>query len=141
MNRHFRLCLLIIVCSVSIVYTQKQENTDSLSLSTSDSLRLLIKMNNRTLEMLPFRLQQSFNEILSGIDYSTLQNRNGDSKKNPTEISEDMLEEIKNSIHSALIKTLPKAESQTIASARKYLSISKNVLAFILAMIHIAKFY
>lgn len=141
MNRHLRLCLLIIVCSVSIVYTQKQENTDSLSLSTSDSLRLLIKMNNRTLEMLPFRLQQSFNEILSGIDYSTLQNRNGDSKKNPTEISEDMLEEIKNSIHSALIKTLPKAESQTIASARKYLSISKNVLAFILAMIHIAKFY
>jgi DNA-binding transcriptional regulator YiaG len=97
-------------------------------------------LNNKTLVEHNISLAQKLQTLELSNENSLFNSQSySDFYQNICGINLSQKDEIDNNLIVALQKTLPK-EDETITAIRKYLGISKNVFAIILALIHLVKY-
>ena len=135
-NRFFIKGLIFFLFILSINnYCQKPHSTFSLSDST------LIKVNNQTEQD---HIIFNFNSIYLANDFKLLFGLNNQNLliQKSYEFNKFTLQKrINKNFHLAFKNIITESESKVIKDIRQYLSISKNVFAIILAVIHALKYY
>ncbi len=139
-QKKYLFLLLLLILPTDYIYSQNKILDSNLYYLTPDSLKLNFSFNK--IDLIGFNLSlanklTNLNLIIGDINFNTEAYSNY--YKNIYGISPLQKDEIDIILINALEKTLPK-EDEAITAMRKYLGISQEIFAIILALIHIAKY-
>jgi len=139
-SRKYLLVLVILILTFNIIYSQNKYLDNQLYYQTPDSLNLKFSFYKKILTRQNFSLASSFSNLGSMNEKINFNSESYDDfYQNIYGISPQQKYEIDNKLIIALEKTFPK-EDATIAAMRKYLGISQELFAILLAIIHLAKY-
>jgi hypothetical protein len=132
--------LFLLITPFQNIFNQNRYLDTTSFFSKYDSFHLKISLNNKTLVGHNMSLAQKLQTLELSNENSLFNSQSySDFYQNICGINLSQKDEIDNNLIVALQKTLPK-EDETITAIRKYLGISKNAFAIILALIHLVKY-
>ncbi len=140
--KFFIKCYLLLGLCLSInVFGQIHRNENFLSDSAKNNLNSTLKVSE---ELLSFPLQFVLNDnrgVLFDNHFNVLQYYGADFKQDFSIRKYYLQKKINSNIQLALLNIRPKSEDKVITSIRKYLGVSKNIFALILALISLSKYH
>ena len=141
MSYFIRGLLISIFCLSTNSNCQVLQNLNNLNDSTLNKLNSTLKTSRELLDYPQLYFSNDFSIIQEGLDFNALGNQRIKMGKD-FNYNKYFLQKIVNSnIHLALKNSIPQSESETLTNIRKYLGISKNIFALILAIISVAKYH
>ena len=139
-SRKYLLVLVILILTFNIIYSQNKYSDNQLYYLTPDSLDLKFSFYKKILTRQNFSLVSSFSNLgLTNEKINFNSESYDDFYQNIYGISPQQKYEIDIKLIIALEKTFPK-EDAAILAMRKYLGISQELFAILLAIIHLAKY-
>lgn len=139
-GKKYLFLLLLLILPTDYIYNQNKNLDSNLYYLTPDSLKLNFSFNKIDLNGFNLSLANKLTDLdLIGEDINFNTDSYSNYYKNIYGISPLQKDEIDKNLITALEKTLPK-EDEVITAMRKYLGISQDIFAIILALIHIAKY-
>ena len=138
--RKYLLVLIILILPFNIIYSQNKYSDNQLYYQTPDSLNLKFSFYKKILTRQKFSLASSLSNLgLTNEKINFNSESYDDFYQNIYGISPQQKYEIDIKLIIALEKTFPK-EDAAIVAMRKYLGISQELFAILLAIIHLAKY-
>ena len=134
------MVLVILILPFNIIYSQNKYSDNQLYYQTPDSLNLKFSFYKKILTRQNFSLASSLSKLgLMNEKINFNSESYDDFYQNIYGISPQQKYEIDIKLIIALEKTFPK-EDAAIVAMRKYLGISQELFAILLAIIHLAKY-
>jgi hypothetical protein len=139
-SRKYLLVLVFLILPFNIIYSQNKYSDNQLYYQTPDSLNLKFSFYKKILTRQNFSLASSLSKLgLMNEKINFNSESYDDFYQNIYGISPQQKYEIDIKLIIALEKTFPQ-EDAAIVAMRKYLGISQELFAILLAIIHLAKY-
>jgi len=139
-SRKYLLVLVILILPFNIIYSQNKYSDNQLYYQTPDSLNLKFSFYKKILTRQNFSLASSLSKLGLMNEKINFNSQSYDHfYQNIYGISPQQKYEIDIKLIIALEKTFPQEDAAIIAM-RKYLGISQELFAILLAIIHLAKY-
>jgi hypothetical protein len=139
-KKKYLFLLLFLIVPLDYIFSQNKILDKNINFLTTDTLNLNFSFNK--IDLIGFNLSLANKltslDLING-DFNFNSEAYSNYYKSIYGISPLQKDEIDIILINALEKTLPK-EDEAITSMRKYLGISQEIFAIILALIHIAKY-
>jgi hypothetical protein len=132
--------ILMIGIPLSNSYCQNYDSLTNFNTLKLDSLQYFINSNKEIFGLHINTNQQKYLELSNEIDITSFEVYKDYQMRSLQFEFNDQKKVINENLTWALNNTIPDKESETLTSVRKYLGISRNIFAIILAIIHVSTY-